>query len=177
MMWKFVVTLGAFPLLTVLVACGGEDVAYPDPVEPKTATAPAPGGGAFVRPEPQVTLPFGVPTRTPTPPPVAAGEVDRPPGEGGQGVLVTKAEFGDVWPFTVDSGTADCFHRDRTPIFRIGENTYPLTGRRMFALADPNEIWRDDPNNPGQNMSFEPIAQVALAQCDINKLEAPAGEG
>ena len=120
-------------------------------------------------------MPAGV--DTPTPAPTAVGlAIEVTPGSF-DGVEITRAQFGDVWPFTIESGLAECRHRNRMPIFRVGKEEYPLTGRRVFALADPYDIWLDDSNNPGQKMSLKPVADVALTQCDPSKVQTEEGPG
>ena len=106
----------------------------------------------------------------------ACGDADELNNE--TAVPVSRAEFGDQWPFTVESGLADCFHINRVPLFIHGEDRYKLTGTgRAFGFVDLNPIRLDDPDNPGEKMSFEPIVEVALAQCDITKLRGSGGPG
>ena len=171
-MRSLAVPLSLLFLLTALTACGGEG--RPAPV-PAGLDAGNQALGAF--PEPQVLYPAGVNTPTPAPAgsfygisgvavEVTTGSYD--------GVEITRAQFGDAWPFTVESGVAECEDRNRMPLLRVGKDKYPLTGRLVYALADPYEVWRDDPNNPGDKMSLEPIVQIALTQCDPEGLSGPS---
>jgi hypothetical protein len=52
--------------------------------------------------------------------------LDQPP----KGRLVTKAELGDKWPFTVDSGYVDC-PDGLSAIFRTGDAVYGSMGWRL----------------------------------------------
>ena len=165
-MQKLVADLGALTIITALTACGGGEAPPPSSSE------------GVVRPVPVLLLPAGVHTPTPGPTvaPAAVVTIEVTPGSY-DGVEITRAQFGDQWPFNVESGVAECEHRNRTPMLRVGKVQYPLTGRRMFALADPFDIWLDDPDNPGSKMSLEPITAVAITQCDQSRLEAPGGAG
>ena len=174
-MRKLVVAFGALLLLTALTACGGET--FPTPVLPASAL----GAGAQARgalPEPQAIYPAGINTPTPAPegffmnrPEIGLAPTPHVAPSGNYaGVTVTRADFGDQWPFNVESGVAECVHRSALPVLKVGGEEYPLTGLRMFALADPFDIWLDDPNNPGEKMSMSPVRVVALAECDLTRM-------
>jgi uncharacterized protein DUF2511 len=47
-----------------------------------------------------------------------------------EGVPVTRAQFGDAWPFTVDSGYLDCVPPS-CAVFRTGSTTYGLKDERQ----------------------------------------------
>ena len=178
-MRKLAVGLGALALLTVLAACradegdGEEEVVAPAPAAAAPAVA-APAQPSLAFAEPQAYFVPGV--NTPTPAPAgffserpelfSIAEALVPPSGSFTGVPVTRADFGDQWPFSVESGVAECQHRGRLALLRVGEEQYPLNGRRMFGLADPFDIWLDDPNNLGEKMSLEAVAVVSIGECD-----------
>jgi hypothetical protein len=91
-----------------------------------------------------------------------------------EGREVTKEEFGEDWPFTVERGFVDCTNLSgglREAVFRSGGMTYALNGTaRSRAKAqgyeDVMDIWRDDPNNPGLKIDIGPILDLALQECD-----------
>ena len=176
-MRKFLVSLSALTLLTALAACGGEDPAARAPILP-TGAGEEQAVGAF--PEPVAIYIEGVNTPTPAPagflfnqPAIGSGVIALlPPSGTYSGVPVTRADFGELWPFTVESGIAECEHRNRMPALMVGDKRYPLTGRMVFGWADPAEIRRDDPNNPGEKISLQPVVLVSIGECDPAGLKA-----
>ena len=59
------------------------------------------------------------------------------------GVLVTKSEFGNKWPFTVNKGRLEC--RGISVIFHAKGKAYAVNGSaRTEGYAKINEIWKDD---------------------------------
>ena len=93
-----------------------------------------------------------------------------------EGREVTKEEFGEDWPFTVERGFVDCTNLSgglREAVFRSGGVTYALNGTaRPRAEAHGYEdvmessVWRDDPNYPGLKIDIGPILALALQECD-----------
>ncbi|MEE2566623.1 DUF2511 domain-containing protein [Hyphobacterium marinum] len=82
---------------------------------------------------------------------------------------VTAAEFGDDWPFTVDSGRLSC-RAPRQALFYANGRTYPLNGaasaRSMdHGYASLDRIWRDNPDIPGTKISVGPMISRALELC------------
>lgn len=87
-----------------------------------------------------------------------------------RGVSVTRAEWGDSWPFKVDSGTVDCVdslgNRSGAAVFIYGGKTYALNGyatSRGYTNIRP--IWRDNPDFPGAKIDIGPMIKLALDQC------------
>lgn len=81
------------------------------------------------------------------------------------GLEVSKEEFGEAWPFTIDSGVVDCVD-GQAAIFKTGGRSYQLNGvarSRGYAPIDP--IWRDDPEIPGAKVSVGNMIAIALKQC------------
>ena len=86
---------------------------------------------------------------------------------------VTRAEFGERWPFSVERGVVDCVGVSEA-VFRANGVTYAINGRaRSLAkshgyvdLAD-SDIWRDDPRYPGTGLkvSIHGMINLALQQC------------
>lgn len=78
---------------------------------------------------------------------------------------MTRAQFGDSWPFTVDSGYLDCVPPS-CAVFRTGSTTYGLNGlAKSRDFQDVRPIWRDDPNAPGLKISIGPMIDLALKEC------------
>lgn len=85
------------------------------------------------------------------------------------GIKVTRAEYGDAWPFTVESGYLDC--RDGyAALFRANGVEYQLNGfaaSRGYAAIDP--IWRDrNDNEPGGlqlKVNLGQLVDRALKEC------------
>ena len=87
--------------------------------------------------------------------------------DGQSGRLVTQNEFGDRWPFTVESGYVDCI-QNKTPVFRSGPKTYGLTGYGTTNLGLPeiDPIWKNNPSIAGVKISLTPITDLARQQCE-----------
>ncbi len=80
---------------------------------------------------------------------------------------VTRQEFGDRWPFTVERGVVICLV-GHVAVFRAGGVTYALNGlaRQRGGYADIRPIWLDDPEYPGLlKVSLGPILDAALDLC------------
>lgn len=92
---------------------------------------------------------------------LACGSPPAPPS----GVAVARVQYGDQWPFTVDSGYVDCV-APGSAILRTGGATYGLNGlAKSRGFTDVRTIWRDDPNIPGLKVSIGPMIDLALDQC------------
>lgn len=78
---------------------------------------------------------------------------------------VTQSQFGDKWPFTVESGYVDCVQPSRA-IFRANGEVYALNGLARSAGYKPiDEIWRDDPTGVLPKINIGQMISLALAQC------------
>ena len=75
---------------------------------------------------------------------------------------VFASEFGDKWPFTVDSGVVAVVD-DLAIVFRADGETYGLNGfaDTWFDLSDLKDIWREDPNMPGLYINIGPVMDFA----------------
>jgi hypothetical protein len=83
----------------------------------------------------------------------------------------TSAESGNKWAFTVDNGELDCIpdvpgERSGDVILKTDQGTYAINGSAMGKgiYKDLEEIWRDDPNNPGAKV---PVGDVIDSGLDI----------
>jgi hypothetical protein len=83
---------------------------------------------------------------------------------------VTKAQFGDAWPFAVDQGVLLCQTSSgghvRSALLRVGETEYALNAAaetRGFDSVEP--IWRNDPQFAGGHVDLKPMITLALQQC------------
>ena len=89
---------------------------------------------------------------------------------GAPGLEVTKAQYGDAWPFTVDQGTLFCTTssggRLRSAVLRVGEVEYAVNAAaetRGYASIEP--IWRSDSQYLGRKIDLKPMVTLALEQC------------
>lgn len=83
----------------------------------------------------------------------------------GAGLEVSRSEFGDSWPFTVESGVVDCVD-GQAAVFKAEGKTYQLNGiarSRGYAPIDP--IWKDNPDISGAKISIGEMIRVALDRC------------
>lgn len=77
-------------------------------------------------------------------------------------VYVSRSEFGNRWPLTVDSGEIECID-GFVLVFHHGGKTYQLNGAataRGYPAINP--IWRDDPSIPGTKISIAPLIKRGL---------------
>lgn len=81
--------------------------------------------------------------------------------------VITKAEYGDRWPLTVDRGSVECVGVGAVLFHATGE-TFAVNGLALSAASYPpiDPIWRDDPSNPGLKINLSPIIDRGLALCD-----------
>lgn len=96
---------------------------------------------------------------------VAIEEQDQPQPSAAPGVEVTREEYGDRWPFTVDSGRVEC-RQGGAVVFVVGDWVYQLNGiasQKGYANLAP--IWRDNPDIPGSKVSVGPMIRLAQQQC------------
>lgn len=89
---------------------------------------------------------------------------------GSNGLEVTRAEYGDVWPFSVDQGTLRCETSAgghmRSAVFQVGETEYALNAVaeiRGYTSVEP--IWRNNPLFNGAKLDLAPLVGLALQQC------------
>jgi len=75
---------------------------------------------------------------------------------------VTKKQFGDAWPFTVNSGKL-CSPKPNAACFKSKGKIYALNGIAMaHGYADVDSIWRDDPRPGGIKIHLRPMVVIAL---------------
>ena len=87
-----------------------------------------------------------------------------------RGVRVTRAEWGDDWPFTVDSGMVNCLdpkgNKLGAAVFIYSGKTYALNGyAQSRGYRNIRPIWRDNPDIPGTKINIGPMIDLALDQC------------
>lgn len=79
---------------------------------------------------------------------------------------VSRADFGDEWPLTVEQGELRC---DRGVLtFTADESTYALNAAALEATDHPeiDSIWADDPKDEnGLHMSLSPLLARAGELC------------
>jgi hypothetical protein len=78
---------------------------------------------------------------------------------------VSRTEFGDAWPLTVDEGTLRC-HR-QTIIFQAPDGTeYAINGTALVAgYQEITPIWADDPSPPPPKRDLSPLHDLGLELC------------
>jgi hypothetical protein len=85
----------------------------------------------------------------------------------GDGETVSRADFGEEWPLTVDSGELRCEGAGAATITADG-TTYALNGTAtsMNAGEDIDPIWEPNPDLPGAKKNIGPLIDRALALCE-----------
>jgi glucose/arabinose dehydrogenase len=147
------ILVGAGALVLALLgqlAGGGARPATPTPVATTVAA------------EPTVAEPTEVPQPTEVPVPTvepAPTEASADPG------LITAAEFGDAWPFTVESGTLRCI-AGQAVVFEANGIVYAVNGvAESQGFANVEAIWRDDPAVEGLKVNIGPIIERGRTLC------------
>jgi hypothetical protein len=94
----------------------------------------------------------------------------------GNGVKITRQEYGQRWPFTVEDGILAC--RDtgvtvgatkmKEVTFTANGVTYAVNGtaKGNKAYANIDGIWAEDPERPGLKKDIQPIIDMGLQLCD-----------
>ena len=89
------------------------------------------------------------------------------------GNTVSREDFGDEWPLTVDEGVIACeVHGIAKPAtFTSGGKTYALNGAASSrGAADIDAIWANDPEYPNLNpplkKDLSPLTFRALELCE-----------
>lgn len=78
---------------------------------------------------------------------------------------ISREEYGEDWPFTVESGRLECW-RGSAAVFVTDGTVYQLNGvAKTMGHAPINPIWRDNPAIPGTKISLGPMIQRALKLC------------
>lgn len=83
---------------------------------------------------------------------------------------VTRADFGEAWPLTVDAGELECVEvtgRVHVLVIHVGGKTYAVNGTaidRGYQRIDP--IWRDNPRIKGAKMDMGPLLKAARELCE-----------
>lgn len=93
------------------------------------------------------------PTRTPKPTEVNPNYVSR-------------KQFGDTWPLTVEEGHIRCLS-GQAVVFSAGGYVYAVNGtaKGRDKYRDIDEIWRDDPVYPGLKINIGPLLDYGLSLC------------
>ena len=83
------------------------------------------------------------------------------------GQKLTKADFEDRWPLTVDEGIIDCVNQ--AVIFKTNSKTYAVNGTATNSkkYLDIIEIWGVDTayHDPNIRMDISPLIDVGLKLC------------
>ncbi|WP_081194874.1 DUF2511 domain-containing protein [Halomonas sp. BC1] len=81
------------------------------------------------------------------------------------GQQVSASEYGEKWPFTVQSGRLDCV-QGRAAIFIVGDKKYQLNGfAQSKGYQSITPIWRNNPDIPGAKINIGEMTKLALEQC------------
>lgn len=78
---------------------------------------------------------------------------------------VTRADFGDDWPLTVESGTLSC-QPGRAVVFLAPDGTAYGVNGSAADYEDIDPIWAENPGGPGPKKDIGPLITAGLALCD-----------
>lgn len=79
---------------------------------------------------------------------------------------VTRAEYGDEWPFTVDEGVIEAVPDSPALVFHAGGKTYGLNGAargKRGQYADIGEVWAPLPGGSNLRKDITPILKRGMA--------------
>jgi hypothetical protein len=84
------------------------------------------------------------------------------------GVGVTRQQYGDDWPFTVERGDLWCRSPGKNVVFVVNNVVYALNdearaAKRWRDIDGP--MWRDNPKMPGTKVSLSPLINRGLMFC------------
>lgn len=81
-----------------------------------------------------------------------------------QGVEVTRADMGDDWPLTVESGYLDCDDYGRIT-FTVDGNTYGVNGSAQDKYQGIDSIWTDRTDIEGLKVDIGPLIERGQDLC------------
>ena len=93
--------------------------------------------------------------------------------DGSPGQVIVASEMGDEWPLVVDGGVLHCASYGPgfgSVLFLSGDVTYAVNGdarthARRNGWGDIEDIARSHPDDPGMQMSWQPLIDIALELC------------
>jgi hypothetical protein len=95
-----------------------------------------------------------------------------PPSKPGR-LRVSREEFGERWPLTVDAGELECRQKGAGPagrmvLFHAEGRTYAVNGTAITHSGHPriDPIWRDNPDIPGTKIPITPLLNAGLKLCE-----------
>jgi Protein of unknown function (DUF2511) len=89
-------------------------------------------------------------------------------GGGSDSAEVSRAEFGNAWPLTVESGTVSCEPPSSVVFTDDSGNRYAVNGTAMSATDYPDidAIWAPNPEIDGTKIDISPILDTGLDLCE-----------
>lgn len=80
-------------------------------------------------------------------------------------VEISRDQYGNRWPFSVDSGKIKCI--DGSVVFEANSYEYGVNGTsKMRGYNKIEDIWLDDPNLPGTGMDIGFVLEIGNNLCD-----------
>ena len=80
-------------------------------------------------------------------------------------VPVSREQFGEKWPLTVEKGEVECID-GFIAVFHHEGKTWALNGAAQSrGYPEIELIWRDNPSIPGFKINIGPLIDLALKQC------------
>jgi hypothetical protein len=89
------------------------------------------------------------------------------PGAGGKSERVSRADFGEEWPLTVDSGVLSC-EEGGFVYFTADDTRYAVNGFALTKGDAPriDAIWANDPTDASLRRNIGPLIDRGLALCE-----------
>jgi hypothetical protein len=96
--------------------------------------------------------------------PVEKADADPEPG----GKQVSRAQFGDKWPLSIERGTLHCKGSKASGAVTLFADgiTYALNlNAQDSGYAQPGALWLDDKDNPGSKLPMGPLVVEGMKLC------------
>lgn len=80
----------------------------------------------------------------------------------------TKSEYGEDWPFKIDSVRVDCWGYNEVVLITTWGDFYGINGvaRGTGKYLDVFDIWKDNPKDPSTKIPLDEILSYGLSKCD-----------
>lgn len=87
-------------------------------------------------------------------------------GSAADGRPVSKSDYGDEWPLTVDHGTLRCEGASAVVFVAPDGTEYGVNGTALADYPEIDPIWANDPSGVAPKVNIGPLITDGLELCD-----------